>query len=284
MAVTVLEQASWIAGSIAVRLGRIGFPPRRRAPMPPAGDLTIESADGLRVAATYWPGLRGDSPALLIVHGFTASRKVIQPNAEWFAARGYAVLTIDLRGHGGSSDAPCGFGWPESKDVHAAFGWLKRKQAGAKVAVIGISMGGAAALLGPDGPVPADAMVLQAVFSDIRHAIRSRIAVVGGRRFAEKFEPLFSAQSQPRIGVAPGELAPASVVARLGCPLLVIGGGQDFFTPPEETRALYDLAQPPKWLWMMPDLGHKAVSDTLDQNYRDRVFSFLRDTIGAPVS
>lgn len=138
MADIVLLRASWIIGSVAVRLGRLSLAPVQRTPHPPATDIALVAPDGVRLAGTYWPGRHRRSPALLIVHGFMASRKSVQHNAAWFAARGYAVLTIDLRGHGQSGDAACGFGWPEAQDVHAAFSWLKRKQGGAKVAAIGI--------------------------------------------------------------------------------------------------------------------------------------------------
>jgi alpha-beta hydrolase superfamily lysophospholipase len=282
MAVMVLERSSWIIGAIAVRLGRFGLVLPRRAPAPPARKITLESEDGLEIAATYWPGRRPDSPALLIVHGFMASQKAVQPNAEWFAGQGYAVLTIDLRGHGRSSNAPCGFGWSESRDVRAGFAWLKQQQAGAKVGIIGISMGGAAALLGPNGPVPADAMVLQAVFSNIHHAIRNRIALLWSRRFARRFEPLLTAQVWSRTGVKPAQLDPIAIVPKLRCPLLVIGGERDGFTPPDETRALYDAASEPKGLLLMRDLGHHGVSNTPDPIYRERVLSFMRETIGPP--
>ncbi|MBL7660867.1 alpha/beta hydrolase, partial [Escherichia coli] len=66
----------------------------------------------------------------------------------------------------------------EGLDARAAFDWLKARQDGAKVAVVGVSLGGAAALIGRDGAVPADAMVLVAVFPDIRHAIYNRMAAV----------------------------------------------------------------------------------------------------------
>jgi alpha-beta hydrolase superfamily lysophospholipase len=281
MAGMVLDRTAWVIGSIAVRLGRLGIRYRRR-PAAPARIVELMSGDGLRIAATYWPGRRPASPAVLIVHGFMASRVTVQPNAEWFAAQGYAVLTIDLRGHGGSGGAVCGFGWPESQDVHAAFAWLKHKQAGAKIAVIGISMGGAAALAGPAGPVPAEAIVLQAVFVGIQQAIDSRVFFVGGRRFADWFAPKLTAQVLPRLGVAPEGLSPLAVVRQLTCPVLVVGGGRDGFTPPDETHALYEAAQEPKALLIMPGLGHGGVSDTQDPVYRQRVLAFLLDAIGAP--
>jgi alpha-beta hydrolase superfamily lysophospholipase len=164
--------ASWRFGGAMVRPTPSRVPPAA----PPAIDFRLRATDGLPLAATYRPGRRPDSPAVLLLHGNGASRAAVAPNAGWLAAQGYAVLAIDFRGHGGSASVPHSFGLFESRDAEAAFAWLKRRQRGAKVAVVGISLGGAAALLGDRGPLPADALVLQAVYPDIRHAIRNRIA------------------------------------------------------------------------------------------------------------
>lgn len=281
-AVATIAGCSWLLGSVVVRSSWVLPRSRRRLPAPPGRDFKLASVDGIELAATYWPGARSTSPGVLIVHGVAATRRVIQPNAEWFAAQGYAVLTIDLRGHGGSGLGPCGFGWSESLDTHAAFRWLKGRQGGAPIAIIGISMGGASTLIGPLGPVPADALVLQGVYATFRQTVRRRIALFAGIALAALTEPLLSFQSRPRLGVWPSRLAPITAIAIVRCPTFVIGGESDPFTPPHETRALFEGARGPKQLWIVPGLGHGGVSDTLSQEYRDRVLAFLRGAIGAP--
>ena len=271
---------SWIFGSIVVR--STWLIPKRRARPSTGEDLTLPSRDGLRLAATFWAGAQDDAPGLLILHGFAASRRIIQPNAEWFAASGYAVLTIDLRGHGESERALVGLGWTESLDAHAAFAWLKRRQNGAPVAVIGISMGGAATLLGPLGPLPADALVLQATFASLNATIRSRIAFVAGVDAAWVLTPMLALQSRLRLNVWPGQMAPIKMLPRLACPVFVIGGERDRFTPPDECRDLFEAARGPKRLWIALGLGHKGISDTQCEVYRTKVLRFLDDSIGPP--
>lgn len=211
-----------------------------------------------------------------------ASRASTAPSADWLSRLGYAALTIDFRGHGGSDMAERSFGLRESSDARSAFRWLKRRQGGAPVGVIGHSLGGAAALLGPEGPLPADALVLQAVYPDIRRAIRNRIADRLGAAPAYVLEPLLSFQSGPRFGVPPGELSPLEAVRRYRGPVFVIGGLDDSYTPPEETRALFDAAPRPKSLWLVPGRGHAAIGELSDQAYRERVGAFLRAAIGPP--
>ena len=112
------------------------------------------------------------------MHGIYASRQAYAAQAAWLSQQGFGVLTIDLRGHGDFASAAHSFGWTNSRDARAGFGWLKTRQQGAPVGVIGISLGGAAALIGDDGPLPAQAFVLVCVYSDIDNAIRNRVAAV----------------------------------------------------------------------------------------------------------
>jgi len=268
----------WVMGSAMVR-------PQVSHPAPavaPARDLMIDSADGVRIAATYWPGRTPRSPGILLLHGNGASRGQVAANAAWLAGQGYAVLTIDFRGHGESSQRSRSFGWFESRDAAAAFAWLKRSQQRAKIGVVGISLGGAASLLGEDGPLPADAMVLQAVYPDIRRAVYNRMAAVAGRLPAYVIEPLLSFQSLPRYGVWPARISPIEAVRRYHGALLVIGGGADIYTPPEETRALYAAAPGAKWIWFAEGLDHGRISDLHDDTFRQRLLTFFRAHLGSP--
>lgn len=268
--------ASWIAGSFMVK----GHHSLISAATPPARDLFVKTDDGLRIAATFRPGRTDHSPAVLLLHGVGASRQATAPNAEWLASLGYATMAIDFRGHGQSDDAVRTFGLDESRDARTALDWLKRRQNGARVAVIGISLGGAASLIGDRGPLGADAMVLQAVYPDIRHAIRNRIAGRLSAPVGYLLEPLLSFQALPRFGVWPSQLSPLRAIGRYRGPVLVIGGDEDRSTPPSETRGLFDAVRGTRELWMAPDGDHAAVCDLADPDYRAHVSAFLKRTIG----
>jgi len=269
---------SWMLGSVLVRSVHSAVEPARV----PAQDVTIMTADGLSLAATFRPGRSVSAPAVLLLHGNGASRQQTGGNARWLAERGYATLAIDFRGHGESSASSHSFGWNESRDVRAAFAWLKEKEHGAPVAVIGISMGGASALLGENGPVAADAMVLQAVYSDIRHSIRNRMSSMISRVPATLFEPLLSYQSRLRFGVWPSRLSPLEAIKQYRGPVLIIGGAEDSFTTPEETRSIFDAAAGTKAIWLAPGENHEGVSDLGTPEYRQVVLAFLERTIGTP--
>jgi uncharacterized protein len=263
--------SSWLVGTL---LSRSTNAPVADA-IAPSVDVALTSKDGLRLAGTYRPGVKADSPAILLLHGNGASRADVVENAQWLASLGYATLAIDFRGHGESAAANHSFGLFEARDARAAFDWLKKRQAGGPVGVVGISLGGAAALLGDDGPLPADAMVLQAVYPDIRAAIRNRLSAILGTILGTVGEPFLSYQSLFRQGEWPARLSPIRAAAKLRSPTLVIGGGEDQYTPPVETRAMFDAIKAPKEVWIVPGLSHAGISSEQNAPYRARVEAFL---------
>lgn len=270
----------WLAGSVMSR----GQSSPVAATTKPATDFVIKTPDGLSIAATFRPGRSARSPAILLLHGVDASRATTASNAAWLARLGYATLAIDFRGHGQSSMAARSFGLNEALDARAAFDWLKRHQHGAPVAIIGISLGGAASLIGTAGPIPADALVLQAVYPDIRHAIRNRIAQRLTRGPAYLLEPLLSFQAPLRYGVWPSRLSPLDALQRYPGPVLVIGGIEDRSTPPDESRAMAAAAAGKHELWLVARGGHGEICALADDPYRRRVAAFLSRTIGAPTT
>jgi pimeloyl-ACP methyl ester carboxylesterase len=244
--------------------------------------LKIASADGVILAATYWPGRTQYAAGILLLHGNGGSRAMMAENAAWLANQGYAVLIFDFRGHGESTTATHSFGLRESADAAAAFAWLKRAQRGAPIGVIGVSLGGAAALLGENGPLAADALVLQAVYPDIRRAIRNRVAAQAGPPIAWLLEPLLSLQAFPRYGVWPDRIAPKAALRRYSGPVLVIGGGSDRYTPPEETREMAAAVPGQHAMWIVDGLDHGQVSGLANDAYRKRILAFFHRTLGSP--
>lgn len=264
----------WLVGSL------IAAPNNSRvaAPAAPGKVVKLTTPDGLAIEASYWPGPSDAAPAVLLLHGIDASRAAFDAHAAWLHGLGYAVLAPDFRGHGGSAPRARTFGWREAEEAAAAFAFLRARNPARKIGVIGISMGGAAAMLGRDGPLPADALVLQAVYPDLRTAIANRVARAGSAS-AYLFEPLLSFQSWPRYGVPPSRIAPILGLARYAGPVLIIGGTRDRDTTVADTRTLHAAARGPKSLWLVEGTNHVETCSLWTQEYRDHVGGFLADAL-----
>lgn len=269
----------WLFGSLVARPVNWRIEP----PAPPGKIIRMKAGDGTAIEGSYWPGAQPDSPAVLLLHGVGASREMFSDHAAWLNDLGYAVLAPDFRGHGASATTARSFGWREADDAAAAFAFLRKGMPERRIGVIGVSLGGAAALLGKKGPLPADAMVLQAVYPDLRSAIRNRIASRVGRTGASLIEPLLSFQAWPRYGVPPGRIAPANGLRRFKRPVLIIGGSEDEETMPADTRTFFEAACGPKNLWMVDGADHPETCGLWSDAYRVRVRTLFEQTLGRPI-
>jgi len=251
-------------------------------PRPPGRVVHLIACDGVRLEGSYWPGARADGPAVLVLHGINSSRASFTKHALWLNNLGYAVLAIDFRGHGGSQAVPRSFGLYEARDAAAGLAFLRSHSANRSVGLIGTSLGGAAALLGDDGPLPVQAMVLQAVYPDLRRAITNRMTRVVGYPLARIGEPILSYQSWPRYHVSPSRIAPIDGLRRFRGPVLIIGGTADTNTTIADTRTLYDAAPGPKSLWLLDGVGHAATGSIFTDEYRRRVKALFASNLGPP--
>ncbi len=261
----------WLFGSLMVR------PDHHVAgPMGPGAErVAFPAGDGSAIVGTYYAATQDKAPAILMLHGNGASRQQFAKLAPWFRDQGYAVLATDFRGSGESAQVSKSFGLAESRDAHAAFAWLKTRQKGAKVGIIGTSLGGAASLMGDAGPVPADAIVLHAVYPDIRHAIHNRIAARTGGLVATLAEPLLSYQSRLRFGVWPSDISPRDALRRYQGPVFVIGGGADTSTPPAETQSMADAVPHLDRVWIVPGLTHAQLTGGDSAAYQQALLGFF---------
>ena len=92
---------------------------------------------------------------------------------------------------------------------------------------------------------------------------------------ATRVAPLLLFQLQSRLGVRASDLRPVDHVARLGCPVLVVGGTLDRHTIESETELLFAAAREPKERWLIPDAAHVDYLEFAGEAYRRRILTFL---------
>ena len=169
----------------------------------------------------------------------------------------HTLLIPDFQAHGESPGRFITFGALESLDAAAALQFLRVHSGGERIGVIGVSMGGAAALVGP-GPLTADALVLESVYPTFHAAVYHRARHWSGPLgfLAPALTSIALASITARTGVSADALQPIDRIGRLQMPVLVAGGDADPSTPPSETRALFARTPMPKTLWIVPHAGH----------------------------
>jgi pimeloyl-ACP methyl ester carboxylesterase len=185
----------------------------------------------------------------------------------------YSVLLIDFQATGETKGDHITFGWKESRDVLAAVKFIRSAEPASRVAIIGSSLGGVAAVLATP-PLKVDALILEAVYPTIEIAIRNRLRNYLGPlgRFGA---PLLLRQLHRRLGLAPSDLRPIDHIADIHCPVFVMGGENDRNTTPLDTRLLFARANEPKQLWLVPKTGHVDLHKAATKEYESRVLAFL---------
>ncbi|MGO9392985.1 alpha/beta hydrolase [Rhodoblastus sp.] len=136
--------------------------------------------------------------------------------------------------------------------------------------------------MGESGPLRVDALVLQAVYPDLRRAVRNRIAAYVPRPFAYVLEPLLTYQSPLRFGAWPDRLTPIAALASYAGPVLIVGGEKDVYTPPSESREMAAAAAHGKELLLLRGMNHPEASAAQSEEYLERILAFFSATLGAP--
>ena len=214
------------------------------------------------------------SMCVLLLHGVRSNRQYMVPRAVFLKKSGFASLMIDLQAHGESPGKNITFGYRESNNAEAAVSYLRNTRGCKKVAAIGISLGGAASLLGT-GPIKVEALILESVYPTIEDAVTDRLAIRIGR-LAPLVAPLLTNQIPYRLNVPLAGLRPIDAIKNNHAPVLVIGGGVDRHTKPEETQQLYSHALNPKELWIIPGAAHEDFYKYAGVLYEQRIIAFLK--------
>lgn len=114
---------------------------RARASALGLAELTLETSDGVRVAA--WQSASKHGASVVLLHGVGQNRAQLLPEAEALAARGFGLLLLDFRAHGDTPGDVCTWGDRERAELRAAVDWLALR--GDRIGVYGFSMGASVA-------------------------------------------------------------------------------------------------------------------------------------------
>jgi pimeloyl-ACP methyl ester carboxylesterase len=185
----------------------------------PVRAVEIASASGTTLHGWLIEGQPGRG-AILLLHGVHANRLAMLARARFLSAAGYAVLLIDFQAHGESPGEHVTFGHLESRDAQAGVEFLRKALSGERVGAIGVSMGGAAALLA-EPPLNVDALVLEQVYPTIAEALDNRLRIYLGA-LGSCLEPLLMKETSWHLGIGPEQLQPIDHIGSVKEPVLVI--------------------------------------------------------------
>lgn len=241
-------------------------------------DVQFASASGTTLRGWFIAGTKGVG-AVVLMHGVRGSRLDMLDRARCLAAAGYSVLLFDFQAHGESPGKYITFGYLESRDARAAVVFLRANAPGEKIGVVGVSLGGVAALLATP-PLDAEALVLEMVYPTFDQAVGDRLAMRFGN-WSRSFTPVLTWQMKLRSGITAQDLRPIDHVSTLRIPKLIIAGSEDRHTTLAESRELFRAAAEPKELWVVNGAKHQDLHAFANAEYEQRLLAFFASYLRA---
>jgi pimeloyl-ACP methyl ester carboxylesterase len=170
----VIVLSLWIFW-MAVRPPRLAVPGTPQDYRLKAEELTLSTADGVKLAAWLIPAVDRHAPAIVVLHGYPANKADLLPIAGALNAR-FTVLLVDFRSFGDSEGRVTTLGFRERADLRAAVDALATR-GHTRIGVFGYSLGGAVALLGAAEDPRIRAVAAWAPFADLRVLARDLYAI-----------------------------------------------------------------------------------------------------------
>jgi alpha-beta hydrolase superfamily lysophospholipase len=220
-------------------------------------DVYFSSTDGTRLHGWFIPSIGETRGVILHVHGNAGKLQDHLSAVLWLPQEHYAVFTFDYRGYGLSDDKN-----PTPKDLmedtRSAIAYLKnRKELNAqKLLIFAQSLGGnnAVAAVGERKIDGIAGIVLDATFYSYKSIADDKI--LGAGLFVSD---QYSASQFIR------QLSPI--------PIFFLHGDRDSVIPWQHSQKLFEAAEQPKQLCIVPDAGHLSVLN--NRNIQEEVLKFF---------
>lgn len=240
-------------------------------------DAEVVSADGTHLRGWYYIPQKTDPlGTILVLHGIGASRNDMVHISSMFLKNGYATLIPDNRGHG-TSDGQVTYGLREEADVHAWASWLVEQKHIGKLYGFGASLGASVLLESLNQEDRFRAVVAESGYSDF--------PAIGRERMARE-APAWLKWSAPLVvdsglvwtrwkyGADLGQASAMDAVRQTHTPILLIHGGEDNKTLPENSVRLAEANPVVTQLWMVPGSHHADAWSTTGSEFERRVLDF----------
>jgi alpha-beta hydrolase superfamily lysophospholipase len=212
-----------------------------------------ESGEPVRLHGLWLPQASPDAPLLLYLHGARWDVRSSAHRIRRMHELGFAVLGIDYRGFGQSTDT-----LPSEsmayEDARAAWDWLAGQKPGVPRFVFGHSLGGAIAVQLASQVDDEAGVLVEGAFTSVPDVVSS---------FKWGWLPVGPLITQ--------RFDAGSRVGQLGSPLLVVHGSQDRLIQPQLGRALYERAREPKRFVLVEGGSHHNTNAVGQAQYRESV-------------
>ena len=222
---------------------------------------------------------------VVVVPGFWRDRShpSMQRLAEYLRSHGYRVVMIDVRGHG-DSGGRYGFDRFEYRDVEAVLRDIFEERPSSRVALVGLSMGGAIAIsAAAECGMRIESLLLISSVAEFG-SIRPRLNPLHFRRHLAVAQALKRPRFEWRFVLTEKRNA-LDDIRKVHVPLCLIHVEDDWLIGHRHSLRLYEAAAEPKELHILDVPGNyhaDRIFSVAAERVEPLVEGFLRKTLGHP--
>jgi pimeloyl-ACP methyl ester carboxylesterase len=237
--------------------------------------FSLASGDGTRLAAWFVPR-EGSDVGIVLCHGHDDCRMQFLPLLRPLHEAGFNLILFDFRSMGLSGGRRCSYGYHERQDALAAVEWMRHEAGMRRLGIMGISMGGATALLAAAADPRIEAVVTDCAFASLEDMVAERFRVVPAPirdSLGRSVAALAERWCDSRMAEVHPEAAVRSWRPR---PYLAIHAGRDMLVPPSHGERLAAAGGELAQLWTVPGAWHARSRVWAGREYHERVSAFFR--------
>lgn len=250
----------------------------------PYETVRFPAADGLIL--TGWlipaPAASKRQGTIIVCHGYPQNRSEMLSYAALLHREGFAALLFDFRALGESEGDLCSVGYHEVEDLHGAVHYLAERPdtAESPIGALGLSLGGAVAIMGAARNERIRAVVAEAAYPTLQAALDARCRAFCGP-WGPVLSPSIRAWARRWFPVEPSEVAPIEEIAAIAPrAVLIVQGRRDPLVRWQDACSMYERAGEPRDIWLLERSGHAACLQDEPEEYARRVSAFFCEHLG----
>jgi hypothetical protein len=242
----------------------------------PHEDVSLKTKEGFLLKGWL---LKANPPAkgtIIILHGVSESKIAGLQIAKEFHTRGYNVLLYDSRRHGESGGKYCTYGYHEKFDAQLVLDYVQHREElrNGKIGFFGWSMGAAIAIQVAAIDRRVLAVVAESGFASLRTVFddyQKRIIKLPWHYLRN----IVIKRSEYLARFKANDVAPVEAVKHVHVPIFLLHGTEDNLIKYNYSEKVYEAANPPKELWLIPGARHDDMKEVGGEEYINRITDFF---------
>ncbi|HVB75141.1 MAG TPA: alpha/beta hydrolase [Ktedonobacteraceae bacterium] len=241
----------------------------------PAEEVLFTPTEGKHQVNGWYIPRPGATTTIIVSPGYRSLKTDVLGISAFLWKAGHNILAFEYHGHGIEVGTPVTLGYSEINDFLGAVAYAKERAPETHLGVIAYSMGAAVAIM-----AMARSNDIETLVSDSAFATHSSVVDYQLRRVFRRSSRLVTWMSDTllwwRAGYHFNQVEPLRDIAKIAPrPILIIHGGKDTLVDPRDGPLLYDAAQEPKEIWMLPDADHCGVYFQDRAAYVNKIIEFF---------